>query len=107
MKLFLATMLLVCSTWPLVWAQSQNAVTPPSRNAKDSSPPAITLDKEALQNSDKAKSIIGQGIEALGGQTWLTIRDQEQQGRTYGFITILPLAAEVPSGDLPNFPTKK
>lgn len=79
-------MVLVCSTGPLVWAQSQNtAVSPPSKETKNPSTPAITLDKEALQNSDKAKSIIEQGIQALGGQTWLTIRDQEQQGRTYGF----------------------
>ncbi|HTT23656.1 MAG TPA: hypothetical protein VMG82_32310 [Candidatus Sulfotelmatobacter sp.] len=85
MKLLVATMVLVCSAWPLAWAQSQNSAVSPSKDAKNSSVSPITLDKEALQNSDKAKAIIEQGIEALGGQTWLTIRDQEQQGRTYGF----------------------
>ena len=35
-----------------------------------------------MQNSNQAKSVIEQGIQALGGQTWLTIRDREQQGRT-------------------------
>jgi len=78
-------MVLVCSTWSLVWGQSQNAATSPSKDPNPSSPHAITLDKEALQNSDKAKTIIQEGIKALGGETWLTIRDIEQQGRTYGF----------------------
>jgi hypothetical protein len=85
MKQFFSTMVLVCSTWSLVWGQSQNAVTPPSKDPNPPSAPAITLDKEALQNSDKAKTIIQEGIKALGGETWLTIRDVEQQGRTYGF----------------------
>lgn len=85
MKQLFATMALVCSTWLLVWAQAQNAAVPPANDTKKPSTPAITLDKEAVQNSDKAKAIIEQGIQALGGQTWLTIRDQEQQGRTYGF----------------------
>jgi len=85
MKQFFSTMVLVCSTWSLVWGQSQNAATSPSKDPNPSSPHAITLDKEALQNSDKAKTIIQEGIKALGGETWLTIRDIEQQGRTYGF----------------------
>ena len=85
MKQFFSTMALVCSTWSLVWGQAQNAATSPSKDPNPSSAPAITLDKEALQNSDKAKSIIQEGIKALGGETWLTVRDVEQQGRTYGF----------------------
>jgi hypothetical protein len=84
MKQFFSTMVLVCSTCPLIWGQSPNAATSPSKDAQPSSP-AITLDKEALQNSDKAKTIIEQGIKALGGETWLKLRDVEQQGRTYGF----------------------
>ncbi|HKT87830.1 MAG TPA: hypothetical protein VJQ59_05310 [Candidatus Sulfotelmatobacter sp.] len=43
------------------------------------------VDKDALENADKAKSIVEQGIKALGGDTYLTIRDREMQGRGYGF----------------------
>jgi len=107
MRLFLATILSVCSIWPAVWAQSQNAVSPPSKNATNSSAPAITLDKEALQNSDKAKSIIEQGIEALGGQTWMTIRDQEQQGRTYGFHHGTPTGGGGPFWRFTEFPDRE
>ena len=44
--------------------------------------PSIPLDQE---NARKAKALIEQGIQALGGQTYLTIRDREQQGRGYSF----------------------
>lgn len=90
MKRFFLVFALVCLTASQGWAWMQNtAVSPaPKDNGKNPSPasaPPVTLDKEALQNSNQAKALIEQGIQALGGQTWLTIRDVEQQGRTYGF----------------------
>jgi hypothetical protein len=33
----------------------------------------------------KARALVNQAIQALGGQTYLTIRDRELQGRGYGF----------------------
>ena len=78
-------MVLVCLACSLVWGQSPNATVPVSKDTKTPPTPSVTLDKEALQNSEKAKSIIFDGIKALGGQTWLTLRDVEQQGRSYGF----------------------
>ena len=106
MKPFFATMLLVCSTWPLVWAQSQNAGASSPNVTNGASTPAITLDKEAVQNANKAKAIIDQGIQALGGQTWLTIRDQEQQGRTYGFHHGTPTGGGGPFWRFFQFPDK-
>ena len=44
-----------------------------------------SVDKDAQDNSAKAKAIIEQAIQALGGQTYLTLRDREQQGRGYSF----------------------
>ncbi len=106
MKLFLAKMLLVCSTWPLVWAQSQNSAVSSPSDTKNSPQPSITLDKEAVQNADKAKSLIDQAIQALGGQTWLTIRDEEQQGRTYGFHHGTPTGGGGPFWRFFEFPDK-
>jgi len=88
MKL-LPILVLVCSACAYNFAQAQNAA-PSGSNESRKTPPspsssAITLDKDALQNSDKAKTIIEQGIQALGGDAYLNIRDREQQGRTYGF----------------------
>jgi len=85
MKQFVSILLLVCSTWGQ--GTPQNVVPPSSKDAGKTPPAtnAISLEKEALQNSSKAKSIIEQGIQALGGQAYLTIRDRELQGRGYGF----------------------
>jgi len=96
MKEFLPILVLVCSVCVLAWGPRQivAAQTAPqaSSQAAKPEPPAsaapsekTSVDKEALQNAAKAKSIIDQGIQALGGQNYLNIRDRESQGRGYGF----------------------
>jgi hypothetical protein len=37
------------------------------------------------ENSRKARALIDQAIQALGGQAYLNMRDLEQEGRTYSF----------------------
>lgn len=39
----------------------------------------------AQENATKAKSLIDQAIQALGGQAYLNLQDMSQQGRTYSF----------------------
>jgi hypothetical protein len=107
MKLCFAILGLVCLSCSQGGAQTQNATTPPGKNSPPASSPSITLDKEALQNSDKAKSTIQQGIAALGGQTYLTIRDREQQGRTYGFHHGTPTGGGAPFWSFSQFPDKE
>jgi hypothetical protein len=88
MKLFSLIMVLVCLSAAQSAPQAQNApAQAPSQAVKSSGPAAaaIPMDKEALQNASKAKAIIEQGIQALGGDAYLNIRDREQQGRGYGF----------------------
>jgi hypothetical protein len=89
MKQFLPILVLVCSACSLAWEQPQNAAAQASPQATSQaspeaakSAPAISPDQE---NAQKAKAIIDQAIQALGGQTYLTIRDREQQGRGYSF----------------------
>jgi len=38
-----------------------------------------------LENAKKARALIDQAIEALGGEAYLGIQDISQEGRTYGF----------------------
>lgn len=83
MRLFLPTLVLVCSGSFYIGQQAVPSTTTPT--TKTNSTPAIALDKDAAQNSNKAKSIIEEGIKALGGEAYLTIRDREQQGRGYAF----------------------
>ena len=89
MKQFLPILVLVCSVWSHAWEQPRNdtaqSSSQPSSSASSDAArptPAISPDQE---NAHKAKAIIEQAIAALGGQTYLTIRDREQQGRGYSF----------------------
>jgi hypothetical protein len=81
MKQFFPILVLVCSAWPQADGQPRNASAPPPAQSANSGP-AIPADQE---NARKAKAILDQAIQALGGQTYLTIRDREQQGRGYAF----------------------
>ena len=103
-------MVLVCSVGSHVAGHSQSVAIPPAPQDSTKAPPsnsAISLDKEALQNSNKAKNIINQGIEALGGQAYLTIRDREQQGRGYGFHHGRPTGSGGPFWSFSEFPDKE
>ena len=83
MKQFSSILVLVCSVGFFAWGQAQNETVPPQSSSEPSnSAPAISPDQE---NARKAKAIVDQALQALGGQTYLTIRDREQQGRGYGF----------------------
>jgi hypothetical protein len=39
----------------------------------------------AQENAAKAKTLLDQAIQALGGQSYLNLQDMSQQGRTYSF----------------------
>ena len=104
MKLFFSIMVLVCVSS----AQTQNTTPPALKDATKSSASApIRLDKEAQQNSNKAKTIIEQGIQALGGEIWLNIKDREQQGRTYGFHHGRPSGGGAQFWSFSQFPDKE
>ena len=51
--------------------------------AAGAQPSAISLQKEAQSNQQKAKAIIDRMIQALGGQAYLTVHDSFSKGR-YG-----------------------
>jgi hypothetical protein len=69
MKVFLSIILLAC----VAFAQANPAT--------DSSP-QIPVDQE---NARKAKALLDQAIQALGGELYLDIQDISQEGRTYSF----------------------
>lgn len=90
MKALFPILLLVCLGMADAEQTPQNSSSSPSAPAATTPSSSalggkIELDKEALDNANKAKAVIEQGIQALGGQTFLTLRDREQQGRIYGF----------------------
>lgn len=75
---------------PLLFLATLAAAQPPPTNdaAKpaDSSPAqtsqGVPIDQE---NARKAKVLLDQMVQALGGQAYLNIQDISQQGRTYSF----------------------
>jgi hypothetical protein len=53
-----------------------------SSGSATASPAAIPADQ---QNVRKARALLDQAIQALGGQAWLNVREMQQEGRTYSF----------------------
>ena len=82
MKQFFPILILVCSAWAQAGGELHPAAAQEPPPGTSQSQAAVPADQE---NTRKAKAIVDQGIEALGGKAYLTIRDREQQGRIYGF----------------------
>lgn len=59
------------------------------------------------QNIAKAKSLIQQMIQALGGENYLHLTDIEQEGRTNGFYRGNPTGASAPYWRFFKFPDKE
>jgi hypothetical protein len=100
MKQFVPILVLVCSGWSAAANRAQSPSAQPSNppsqqssadtsHSENSQSPSAGSAKTSLSiqddNTSKAKAVIEQAIEALGGATYLNIRDREQQGRGYGF----------------------
>ena len=78
MKQLLAILVLVCLAWSQAGGPYSNAPAQAPLQASSS----VSANPED-ENSRKAKAVVAQGIQALGGQAYLNIRDREQSGRGY------------------------
>src|SRR5438477_1271439 len=61
----------------------------------------------AQENNAKAKQLIDQAIQALGGQAYLNVQDMTQQGRTYSFHRNEATSAGVLFWRFVKFPDKE
>jgi len=66
--------------------------------------PAIPIDQ---QNAAKARALLDQAIEALGGNAYLNIEDMTQEGRSYSFHHGEPTGAGVLYWRLYRFPDRE
>ncbi|HXM69034.1 MAG TPA: hypothetical protein VN911_20070, partial [Candidatus Acidoferrum sp.] len=64
-----------------VGAADQEGAQAPSQSTPAPGP-GIPSDQE---NARKARALLDQAIQALGGEAYLKIHDAEQEGRTYSF----------------------
>jgi hypothetical protein len=102
MRIFFAILLFVTCAF-------SQAVTPEQAPAPPTSPGAqqattIPTDQE---NARKARALLDQAIQALGGQAFLTFVDMSQQGRTYSFHHGEPNSAGVVFWRFYRFPDKE
>ena len=74
------------------------AGTPPAASGQ-----SIPVEQE---NALKAKSLLDQMIQALGGDAYLTIQDISQEGRTYSFHLCVPNSVGVVFWRFYKFPDK-
>lgn len=83
MKRFLPILVLVCAAASHAWERPQDATPQASANAAPAAAtPPMPVDQE---NARKAKALIDQAIQALGGDAYLNTRDRELVGRTFAF----------------------
>src|SRR5215471_3403922 len=72
---------LLLTTLSVAQAPTESDV-PPGPSPQPSASPAAQTDQD---NAAKARRILQEGIQALGGQAYLTWRTQSSQGRSYSF----------------------
>jgi hypothetical protein len=80
---------------------SAQAAAPTSQSSPSQSTPV------AQENAAKARTLLNQAIQALGGQAWLNIQDTTQQGRTYSFHRNEATSAGVLFWRFVKFPDKE
>jgi len=85
-------MLKLLSTILLLAALTSGQATSPAQTAPaaQAGQPAIPVDQE---NAKKARKLLDQMIQALGGQAYLGMQDTTQQGRSYSFYHGQPNSA--------------
>lgn len=114
MKKILPILLLLCSGMSHAAERFQSPSSPPPSKsapappASNTSPSSVSL---AADNDDpdtrKAKQLVQQAIEALGGNAYLTLHDREAQGRTYGFHAGRPTGEGVLFWSFWQFPDRE
>ncbi len=73
-KILIALLLSTCAVAQTSAPVSLQSATQPSTNAQLQEP-----------NAQKARTLLDQCIQAMGGKAWLDIKDLQQEGRTYGY----------------------
>jgi hypothetical protein len=77
--------------------------TPPAQNPAQKSLQEIVSEDPGVR---KARALLDQMIQALGGQAFLNVQDMEQQGRSYGFYHGNPSGQGAPFWRLWKWPDK-
>jgi len=90
LKVFLSTLLLA------IVALAQTEMAPPS--------PSVPVDQE---NARRARAVLDQAIQALGGSAYLNMQDMSQEGRNYSFYHGRPNSLGIVFWRFYRFPDKE
>jgi hypothetical protein len=85
-------------------ASSSETSSPQQENSSQSSGTALPIDQ---QNAAKAKQLLQEAIEALGGAAYLKVHDMEQAGRGYSFHHGNPTSNGIKFWRFVEFPDKE
>jgi hypothetical protein len=96
--------LLACLTEPLAAQANPAPAQPQSAKSSPAATPAIPIDQA---NAGKARALLDQAIQALGGQAYLTARDKQEQGRVYSFYHGRPTSNGVQYWRFVEYPDKE
>ena len=86
---------------------SQNDQPSGSNQDTQASHPSTPIDQSKDPNAQKARALLQQMIQALGGDAYLTVKDIEQEGRTNGFYHGNPSGSTAPFWRFVRFPDKE
>jgi hypothetical protein len=102
MKLFLPIVVLVCSSWSRPVELPHGPAAPLSPQAANS---ASAIPEDA--GTRKARAVIEEGIQALGGSAYLDIHDRETEGKGYSLHHGRPTGAGTVFWSFFEFPDKE
>jgi hypothetical protein len=69
----------------LVVCAHAGTTPPPQSSASSAAPAASPAQPQQDANARKARSLLEECIQAMGGQAWLNLQDMEQEGRSYAY----------------------
>ncbi|HZW91527.1 MAG TPA: hypothetical protein VFF64_00995 [Candidatus Eremiobacteraceae bacterium] len=100
--------LLTIYVFPIPTASAQ-AAPPTSRSIaqSESAAQSQSIPPADLENARKARGLLDQALQALGGQAFLNIHDVEEEGRTYSFYHGRPTSNGVLFWRFTEYPDKE
>jgi hypothetical protein len=104
--IFAASVLAISGSANPAGSQANSQASPPAASQPASGDQGKDRGND-LENSRKARALLDQAIQALGGQAYLNIRDIEQEGRTYSFYHGRPTSNGVLFWRFVEFPDKE
>jgi hypothetical protein len=87
--------------------QSSSAATPNPPNSPDQARNQAQDRGNDLENSRKARALLDQAIQALGGEAYLNLHNMQQEGRTYSFYHGQPTSNGVLFWRFVEYPDKE